>query len=115
MQEKHINKIIDALINKYSDAKCSLDYDTPLHLLIAVILSAQSTDAMINKITPKLFSELKTAEDFANCDIKKLEGLIKSSGFYHNKAKNIKAACKVIAEKYDGEVPKTMEDRKSVV
>ena len=114
MQEKHINKIIDALINKYSDAKCSLDYDTPLHLLIAVILSAQSTDAMINKITPKLFSELKTAEDFANCDIKKLEGLIKSSGFYHNKAKNIKAACKVIAEKYDGEVPKTMEELTSL-
>ena len=114
MQEKHINKIIDALINKYSDAKCSLDYDTPLHLLIAVILSAQSTDAMINKITPKLFSELKTAEDFANCDIKKLEVLIKSSGFYHNKAKNIKAACKVIAEKYDGEVPKTMEELTSL-
>lgn len=114
MQEKHINKIIDALINKYSDAKCSLDYDTPLHLLIAVILSAQSTDAMINKITPKLFSELKNAEDFANCDIKKLEGLIKSSGFYHNKAKNIKAACKVIAEKYNGEVPKTMEELTSL-
>lgn len=110
MQEKNINEIIDALVEKYSDAKCSLDYDTPLELLIAVILSAQSTDAMINRITPRLFTELKTAEDFANCDIKKLEELIKSSGFYHNKAKNIKAACKVISEDFNGEVPKTMEE-----
>lgn len=114
MQEKHVNKIIDALVEKYSDAKCSLDYDTPLELLIAVILSAQSTDAMINKITPHLFAELKTAEDFANCDIKKLEELIKSSGFYHNKAKNIKAACKVISEDFNGEVPKTMEELTSL-
>lgn len=110
MQEKNINEIIDALVEKYSDAKCSLDYNTPLELLIAVILSAQSTDAMINRITPRLFTELKTAEDFANCDIKKLEELIKSSGFYHNKAKNIKAACKVISEDFNGEVPKTMEE-----
>lgn len=114
MQEKHINEIIDALVEKYSDAKCSLDYDTPLELLIAVILSAQSTDAMINKITPHLFAELKTAEDFANCDIKKLEELIKSSGFYHNKAKNIKATCKVISEDFNGEVPKTMEELTSL-
>lgn len=109
-----INKIITNLINKYSDAKCSLDFNTPLELLIAVILSAQSTDAMINKITPKLFSELKTADDFKNCDIKKLEELVKSSGFYHNKAKNIKATCTVLVEKYNGEVPRTMEDLTSL-
>ena len=105
-----VKEIIKALEREYPDAKCSLDFNTPLELLIAVILSAQSTDAMINKITPKLFSELKTAKDFAKCDIKKLEGLIKSSGFYHNKAKNIKAACIVIDEKYNGVVPKTMEE-----
>lgn len=109
-----INKIISILINKYSDAKCSLDFNNPLELLIAVILSAQSTDAMINKITPKLFSELKTAEDFANCEIERLEKLIKSSGFYHNKAKNIKAACRVLVEKYNGEVPHTMEELTSL-
>ena len=109
-----INEIISILINKYSDAKCSLDFTTPFELLIAVILSAQSTDAMINKITPKLFSELKTAEDFTNCKIEKLEELIKSSGFYHNKAKNIKAACKVLVEKYNGEVPNTMEELTSL-
>ena len=109
-----INKIISILINKYSDAKCSLDFTTPLELLVAVILSAQSTDAMINKITPKLFSELKNAKDFAECDIKKLEELVKSSGFYHNKAKNIKATCKVLVEKYNGEVPSTMEELTSL-
>lgn len=109
-----INEIISILVNKYSDAKCSLDFNNPLELLIAVILSAQSTDAMINKITPKLFSELKTAKDFANCEIDKLEELVKSSGFYHNKAKNIKAACKVLVEKYNGEVPNTMKELTSL-
>ncbi len=105
-----VKEIVKALENEYKDAKCSLDYDTPLELLIAVILSAQSTDAMINKITPRLFSELKTAKDYAECDIEQLEKLIKSSGFYHNKAKNIKNACKIIIEKYNGEVPRTMEE-----
>jgi len=109
-----VKEIVKALEEKYIDAKCSLDFNTPLQLLIAVILSAQSTDAMINKITPKLFSELKTAKDFAECDIKRLEGLIKSSGFYHNKAKNIKAACKIINEKYNGEIPRTMEELTSL-
>ena len=109
-----VKEIVKALEEKYPDAKCSLDFNTPLQLLIAVILSAQSTDAMVNKITPRLFRELKTAKDFAECDIKKLEGLIKSSGFYHNKAKNIKATCKIIDEKYNGEIPKTMEELTSL-
>ena len=85
MESKMINDIVNALENEYIDAKCSLDFTTPLELLIAVILSAQSTDAMINKITPRLFSELRTAKDFAECDILRLEKLVKSSGFYHNK------------------------------
>jgi len=105
-----IKDIVLALEKEYDDAKCSLDFNTPLELLIAVILSAQSTDAMINKITPRLFSELKTAKDFANCDIKYLEELVKSSGFYHNKAKNIKNACIIIDEKYNGVVPNSMEE-----
>jgi len=109
-----VEKIVSALEKEYIDAKCSLDFNTPLQLLIAVILSAQSTDAMINKITPRLFSELKTAKDFAECDILRLEELVKSSGFYHNKAKNIKNACKVLVEKYNGEVPCTMEELTSL-
>lgn len=105
-----IDKIVKALENEYPNAECSLNFNNPLELMIAVILSAQSTDAMINKITPHLFSELKTAEDFANCDINKLEELVKSSGFYHNKAKNIKENCKMLIEKFNGEVPETMEE-----
>jgi len=105
-----VEEIVNSLENEYKDAKCSLDFSNPLELLVAVILSAQSTDAMVNKITPKLFSELKTAKDFADCDIIHLEELVKSSGFYHNKAKNIKNACKVIVEKHNGEVPRTMEE-----
>lgn len=105
-----VKEIVNALENEYKDAKCSLNFNTPLELLIAVILSAQSTDAMINKITPKLFSELKNAKDFAKCDITHLERLIKSSGFYHNKAKNIKSACTIICEKHNGKVPNTMEE-----
>lgn len=109
-----IKKIVEALEKEYPNAECSLNFSNPLELMIAVILSAQSTDAMINKITPRLFSELKTAEDYANCDIKKLEELIKSSGFYHNKAKNIKANCKILVEKFNGEVPNTMEELTSL-
>lgn len=109
-----INKIVNALENEYKDAKCSLNFSNPLELMVAVILSAQSTDAMINKITPKLFSELKTAKDYAECDILILEELVKSSGFYHNKAKNIKAACKMLVEEYNGQVPQTMEELTSL-
>ncbi len=105
-----IKEIIKAFETKYPNAECSLNFNTPLELLIAVMLSAQSTDAMVNKITPRLFRELKTAKDFSECDIKKLEVLVKSSGFYHNKAKNIKATCTIIDKKYNGIVPKTMEE-----
>ncbi|MBP3284950.1 MAG: endonuclease III [Clostridia bacterium] len=109
-----IKKIIEALEKEYPDATCSLNFSNPLELMVAVILSAQSTDAMINKITPRLFSELKTAEDYANCDLKHLEELVKSSGFYHNKAKNIKENCKMLVEKFNGEVPHTMEELTSL-
>lgn len=105
-----INKIIELLIKEYPNAKCSLDYMTPLQLLIAVILSAQSTDAQINKLTPALFKKFNTAKDFANADIKELEQYVKSSGFYKNKARNIQNTCKILDEKYHGNVPNTMEE-----
>lgn len=109
-----IEKLIYKLVDKYPDAKCSLDFTTPLELMVAVILSAQATDAMINKITPALFERFKTADDYANCDISELEKYIKSSGFYRNKAKNIKNACKIIVEKYNGIVPNTMSELTSL-
>lgn len=103
-------KVIELLEKEYANAKIALHFTNPLQLLIATILSAQATDEQINKITPYLFQRYKTAEDFANADIKELESYVKSSGFYHNKAKNIKNCCKMIIENYEGKVPKTMAD-----
>ncbi len=103
-------KIIELLGKQYSDAKIALHYTNPLQLLIATILSAQATDEQINKITPELFKKYKTAGDFAKANISELEQQIKSSGFYHNKAKNIQNCCKMLVEKYGGKVPKTMTE-----
>jgi endonuclease-3 len=94
----------------YPDAKCALDHQNPLQLLVATILSAQSTDKMVNAITPALFKKYRTAEQFANADTGELERMIHSSGFFRNKAKSIKAASRMIAEQYGGKVPDTMED-----
>ena len=103
-------KVIELLEKEHADAKIALHHSNPLELLVATILSAQATDEQINKITPSLFEKYRTAEDFANADLKELEQQIKSSGFYHNKAKNIKNGCKMLMEKYNGKVPKTMDE-----
>lgn len=108
--KERASKIIELLEREHEDAKIALHYANPLQLLIATILSAQATDEQINKITPALFKKYRTAEDFANADRLELEQLIRSSGFYHNKAKNIQNCCKNLVEKYDGKVPKTMDE-----
>ena len=82
----------------------------PLQLLIAVILSAQCTDARVNKLTPALFARFNTARDFAECDIKELQQLIKKSGFYKSKAKNIRACCAELVNRFDGAVPANLDD-----
>jgi endonuclease III len=94
----------------YPDAKCALDHQNPLQLLVATILSAQSTDKMVNIITPALFKKYRTAEQFATADTEELETMIHSSGFFRNKAKSIKAATRAIADEFGGKVPDTMED-----
>lgn len=99
----------EQLDKTYPVVKCSLDYSNPLEMLIATQLSAQCTDARVNIVTKDLFARYKTAEDYANADITELEELIRSAGFYKNKAKNIIACCKRLIEVYDGEVPDTME------
>ncbi len=101
-----IQKIFDEV---YKDAKCSLDYSTPLELLIAVMLSAQCTDARVNLVTPKLFERYKNAEDFALADVLELMEIIKPCGFYKTKARNIISASTDILNKYEGVVPDTME------
>lgn len=100
----------EKLDSTYPVVKCSLDYSNPLEMLIATQLSAQCTDARVNIVTKDLFARYKTAEDYANADISELEELIRSAGFYKNKAKNIIACCKRLIEVYGGEVPDTMDD-----
>lgn len=101
-----IQKIFDVV---YKDAKCSLDYNEPHELLIAVMLSAQCTDARVNMVTPKLFERYKTCEDFKYADIDELMELIKSCGFYKTKAKNIISACTDITDMYGGVIPNSMD------
>src|SRR5262245_61572279 len=105
-----LTRIIERLEAAYPDAKCALDHSNPLQLLVATILSAQSTDKMVNTITPALFRKYKTAEQFANADTAELEGMIHSSGFFRNKAKSIKAASRMIADNHRSTVPDTMHE-----
>ena len=109
-----IIELITILKDYYPDAKCSLDFTTPFELLIAVMLSAQCTDERVNKTTPALFAKYSTPQDFANMDIEELENFIHPCGFYKNKAKNIKATAQIIANKYNGKVPETMEELMSL-
>ena len=98
----------------YPDVKCSLNYTTPLEMLIATQMSAQCTDARVNIITETLFKKYRNAEDFANADYDELCEDIKSAGFYRNKAKNIILCCQRLIDVYGGEVPDTMEDLTSL-
>ncbi len=110
MNKNDIVELIENLKKSYPDATCSLDFETPFQLVVAVMLSAQCTDERVNKTTPKLFERCKTIQDFADIDITELEELIHPCGFYKNKAKNIKLCAKQILENFNGEVPHTMEE-----
>lgn len=110
MNKSEALNFVNILKQTYPDAQCSLDFDTPFQLAIAVMLSAQCTDERVNKTTPALFQRCKTIEDFANIDIKELEDLIHPCGFYKNKAKNIKLCAKQVIENFNGELPHTMDE-----
>ena len=103
-------KIISLLEKELPDAKIALNYTNHFELLVATILSAQCTDERVNLVTRTLFKKYKTAEDYANAEIKGLEQNVKSTGFYRNKAKNIKKASQILVEKYDSQVPRTMDE-----
>lgn len=105
-----INTITSLLKKNYPKAKIVLNYSNNWELLVAVMLSAQCTDKMVNKVTSKLFKKYKSIKEYARADIKELEQDIKSTGFYRNKAKNVKATAKIILEKFDGKIPKTMSE-----
>lgn len=101
-------KVIELLEKEYPNAKTALNYTNPLELLIATMLSAQTTDERVNIVTEPLFKKYKTPEDYANADLKALEQDVRSTGFYHNKASNLKKSCQMLVEKYNSQVPKTM-------
>jgi endonuclease-3 len=103
-------KIIGLLEKEHPDAKIALHYTNPLELLIATILSAQCTDKRVNIVTKTLFEKYKTAQDYANADAKELEKDIKSTGFYRNKARNIIKCCQMLVEKFNSQIPRTMEE-----
>ncbi len=114
LKKEYIIKLVENLKEAYPDATCSLDFETPFQIVIAVMLSAQCTDERVNKTTPALFERCKTIQDFANIDIKELENIIHPCGFYKNKAKNIKLCAKQVLENFDGKVPENMKDLQSL-
>jgi len=107
--KKRVSEIIKRLNREYPHAKIALKFSNPLEILVATILSAQCTDERVNKVTETLFKKYRTARDYAGANLKKFEQEIRSTGFYHNKAKNIINAAKIILEKFGGKVPDTME------
>ena len=110
MKKSDVIKIIEILKQYYPEATCSLDFETPFQMVVAVMLSAQCTDERVNKTTPSLFEKYGTAEAICNMELSELEKIIHPCGFYKNKAKNIKAAAEMIVNKYNGVVPNTMDE-----
>jgi endonuclease-3 len=107
---EQVAAIIEELRKLYPDAQCSLNFSNPLELLVATQLSAQCTDERVNIVTEKLFQKYRSVEDYAAVSQEELEQDIKSTGFYRNKAKNIRAAAQRILTEFDGEVPQTMSE-----
>lgn len=103
-------EILLRLKQLYPEATCTLNYDTPVQLLVATILSAQCTDERVNQVTPELFRRFPDAASLAGAELSELEQLVRSTGFYRNKAKNIQGACRMIMAEFGGEVPRRMEE-----
>ncbi len=108
--KKQGKKVSRQLAKDYSHAVCALNYETPVQLLIATILSAQCTDERVNIVTKDLFGRYPTAEKLAKAPIRSIEKLVQSAGFFRNKAKNIKACCQELVKTHNGEVPKDLDE-----
>lgn len=109
-KKERFAKMLAILKRTYPNAKCSLDYGNRVQLLVAVILSAQCTDARVNKQTPPLFAKCKSAKDFAKMPQEEMEKYVRPCGFFRTKAKNIRKACRIIATQHGGKIPRTMEE-----
>ena len=105
-----VQKIRQILKTRYPDVKTQLRHKNAFQLLMATILSAQCTDRQVNSVTPALFAALDSPKDFADAPIETIERLIRSTGFYHNKAKNLKNCATVLIDRFDGDVPQTLEE-----
>ena len=114
MKKDIVIKIFELLKKEYPNAKCSLNFNSPFEILVAVALSAQCTDERVNKVTAEIFPTYNTPEDFANLPIENIEKMIHSCGFYRNKAKNLKLASQKIINDFNGNVPCTMEELMSI-
>ena len=108
--KRRVLQIIRLLEQEFPNAKIALHYTNPLELLVATILSAQCTDERVNMVTKSLFQKYRKAKDYADADLPELEQEIRSTGFYHNKAKNIKNAAEMLVQKYNSQVPRTMPE-----
>lgn len=109
-RKDRVAKILAALDTLYPNAECELNHETPWQLLVATILSAQCTDKRVNMVTPRLFARFPTVEDLAHAPLEEVADIIKSTGFFNNKAKNIIGAAKKILTDFGGQVPRTMEE-----
>ena len=109
-KKERLNKIFPILEKKFGKPKCALNFETPFQLMVAVILSAQCTDERVNIVTKELFKVVKEPQDIRNMDVAVLEKYIKSTGFYKNKAKNIKLNAEALLEKYNDNIPNRMEE-----
>ena len=110
VNKRQVAVILLGLKKAYPEAKCALQYATPLQLLIATILSAQCTDKRVNLVTPALFRKYPSVDAFAHASLKTLEEMIHSTGFFRNKAKNIREACRWLLKKHNGQVPRSMQE-----
>lgn len=108
-EERRMRRILTGLRKEFPEARVELHAYSPLELLVGTILSAQSTDRMVNEVTPALFQRYPTAADYASADLRELESLIRPTGFYRNKARAIMGCCRTLLERFDGEVPDTMD------
>ena len=108
--QQETNEIVDRLLAEYPEAGCTLDWGKDYELLFSVRLAAQCTDERVNKITPALFARFPTLEAFAQADVEEVEKYVHSCGFYHAKARDIVACAQVLLEKYNGELPHTIEE-----
>lgn len=105
-----IRKVISRLKGAYPDARTELDWEDPLQLLVATILSAQTTDVRVNGVTGGLFERYRTARDYAEADPEELEGWIRPTGFFRNKARSLQGMARALVERHDGRVPRSMEE-----